>query len=903
MALADTAFRAYPIEVALKLVLGVLGLVAAVTVLAGAAAARKPLPAAKVVLAAIDRQAAKGHLTPGEAARYRATVNRTALLARRLPPSRADLLQSQLEQAAGIAPILTAPRALAVFTQLDANDDWFARHGSPAPQSDITDADGVVYRYFPGKGFEFHPLGNFAALNAAVASKSVPATAKLANALADRGVPDAAGGLSWEYYFDYSGAHAPWRSGFAQAIAAQSFARAAALDRPDAAKFLAAANAAYRTLPGKLVEQTRFGPWIRLYSFNHDVVLNAQLQTAISLADYAKSTSNADAAALAANMQTAAAHALPSFNTGYWSYYALPYDLSSLSYQAYVVQLLQTLARKDDRFADAATAFASFDSTAPSFKLAGAGVGAVTFWISKPSSVSISTLGRIRSLSVGGGWHTVSFALPSRPGVFPVSIHATDWAGNRAGVDALPIVHVASPPKPKHKKKPARKLTAAAAALPPLLVGAGLDQPSQAALALQQGFGAVRMTLVWPSGASAPDPGAVAALAKLPSTANLTLELYVSAMPLDDAGRAALAAYAAALAQQVPTLRDLVIGPGPTTAAAAPGYEAALASIYDAVKAAAPAVRVAGALGGGPAPKATLAAIANAYRASGRLGPAMDELAFTPAPAAGKNLWPLASIPTLISALASDFAGTGQPGAALPLILDGVSFASTIPETELSLYASPSPGLDEASQAAAYAAALKTVACRSNVVELLFAQLMDSSASGAQSGLFYPDGTPKTSLSAVTQAIAAAQGASRGCATASPTPAPSAPTTTTTPAAPKPKPNAPPSPIPAVAKKQAAVAVAASDQLAFPAQISRSAAPAVHLGCTAACLYLVTLQRARDGAPVLATRGAMPAAGARTVMLPKAPFPAGSYRFSVWIVGAANPGPVTVERSEVVSAR
>ena len=195
-------------------------------------------------------------------------------------------------------------------------------------------------------------------------------------------------------------------------------------------------------------------------------------------------------------MQTAAAHALPSFNTGYWSYYALPYDLSSLSYQAYVVQLLQTLARKDDRFADAATAFASFDSSAPSFKLADAGVGAVTFWISKPSSVNISTLGTVRSLSVGGGWHTVSFALPSRPGVFPVSIHATDWAGNGARVDALPIVHVANPPKPKpkHRKKPARKLTAATAALPPLLVGAGLDQPAQAALALQQGFGAVRMT-------------------------------------------------------------------------------------------------------------------------------------------------------------------------------------------------------------------------------------------------------------------------------------------------------------------------------------------------------------------------------------------------------------------------
>ncbi len=892
------------------MVLGVFALVVAVTVLAGAATARRPLPAAKVVLAAIDRQAAKGHLTSGEAARYTATVNRTALLARRLPPSRAALLQSQLEQAAGIASILTAPRALAIFTQLDANDNWFARHGSPAPQSDITDADGVVYRYFPGEGFEFHPLGNFAALNAAVASKSVPATARLATALAARGVPDAGGGLSWEYYFDYSGGRAPWRSGFAQAVAAQSFARAAALDKADAPEFLAAAHAAYRTLPGRLVEQTRFGPWIRLYSFNHVVVLNAQLQTAISLADYAKSTSDADAAALAASMQTAAAHALPSFSTGYWSYYALPYDLSPLSYQSYVVQLLQTLARKDDRFATAATTFASFDSDAPSFKLADAGVGAVTFWISKPASVNVSALGGVRSLSLGGGWHTVSFALPSRPGVFPVSIHATDWAGNSARVDTLPIVHVTSPPKPRHKKKPARKLTAARSSLPPLLVGAGLDQPSQAALALQQGFGAVRMTLVWPAGSSTPDPGAIAALGKLPATANLTLELYATSPPTDDAGRASLAAYAAAVAQQVPTLRDLVVVPGPTAAAAAAGYEAALAAVYDAVKAAAPSVRIAGALDGGAAPKASLAAIANAYRASGRLGPVMDELAFTPAPAAGKNLWPLASVPTLISALGSDFEGTGQAGSALPLIIDGISFSSAIPETELPLYSSPTPGtsgLDEASQAAAYTAALQAVACRSSVVEMLFARLVDSSSPGAQSGLFYPDGTPKTSLSAVAPAIAAAQSQTRGCATAS-TPSPTPPAVSTPTPAPKPTPKPSPTPkptvtppAPAVAEK--ATAVDASDQLVFPTHISRSTPPAVHLGCTAACLYLVTLQRARDGAPVLASRGAMSGAGARTVSLPKASFPAGSYRFSVWIVGAANPGPVTVERSQVVSAR
>jgi hypothetical protein len=64
----------------------------------------------------------------------------------------------------------------------------------------------------------------------------------------------------------------------------------------------------------------------------------------------------------------------------------------------------------------------------------------------------------------------------------------------------------------------------------------------------------------------------------------------------------------------------------------------------------------------------------------------------------------------------------------------------------------------------------------------------------------------------------------------------------------------------------------------------------------------VTLQRAADGAPLLATRGVLTHAGGRTVTLPKAP-PAGSYRLAVWTVSQANPGPVSIDRSPVVSTR
>src|SRR5262249_19011347 len=144
-----------------------------------------------------------------------------------------------------------------------------------------------------------HPLGNFAALNADALAKNVEATTRLANALVDRAVPLPSGGAGFEYYFAYGGGRAPWTSGFAQVVAAQALARAAAVDTADAARLKETAHAAFRAVPGRLVRDTSFGPWIRLYSFNRAVVLNAQLQSAISLASYAKLTSDSQAATLA----------------------------------------------------------------------------------------------------------------------------------------------------------------------------------------------------------------------------------------------------------------------------------------------------------------------------------------------------------------------------------------------------------------------------------------------------------------------------------------------------------------------------------------------------------------------------------------------------------------------------
>ena len=111
-----------------------------------------------------------------------------------------------------------------------ANDDYFAKHWPPAPKTDMTGADGVVYRYFAGRCLEFHPLAEFGALNAHIAAGDAEATQQLADALVARGIyKSGRRASSWEYYFPFSGGRPGWTSGMAQAVAAQAFARAATL--------------------------------------------------------------------------------------------------------------------------------------------------------------------------------------------------------------------------------------------------------------------------------------------------------------------------------------------------------------------------------------------------------------------------------------------------------------------------------------------------------------------------------------------------------------------------------------------------------------------------------------------------------------------------------------------------
>jgi hypothetical protein len=644
---------------------------AVAAVVVGAAPA-KPAPP-------LERSALRALATPrvdnGTAARGRAEVRRAGHLARALPSGRREHVRIALEELASFAGRMTQPRALVLIGELKANDDYFAQHWAPRPKTDITDEDGIVYRYMGARCFEFHPLANFGALNARVTAGDAEGAQRMADALVARGVYQHSGGIGWEYTFPYAGGRAPWLSGMAQAVAAQALARTAALVPEASTSLMGKARAAYQAIPGRLLTSVAAGPWIRLYSFTSLPVLNAQLQAVISLQAYAATAEDDEAAALATRMQRSAAATLSRFDTGYWSYYALPHEPSPLDYHEFVVQLLKRLAPADARFADAAARFAAYEAQPPAFQLSSGPLGTLTFWISKPSTVSAVTgAGPSRRVTVDGGWHTLSWGVPRRPGTYAVRVSATDSVGNHASFDALPFVRATSTVKSRSAQSATRTAQDPTPSPPRFDVGAGLSDPSQSVSAAQAGVRLVRVALTWPAGATAIDPATTAALQRLSPAVTTVVELAASPLPADDAGRAALAQYAASVSAVVPSLHALVLAPAPTGSTGA-----AYATALGALQAALPTTPLGLAIDGSTDPAGAVAALA---------GAAVPSVAFRPAATRGTGVWTLADVAQVRDAF---------------------------PDAEILVDGAPAP----------YAATIKTAACTPDVGGVLLDRLPD----------------------------------------------------------------------------------------------------------------------------------------------------------------------------------
>jgi hypothetical protein len=320
------------------------------------------------------------------------------------------------------------------------------------------------------------------------------------------------------------------------------------------------------------------------------------------------------------------------------------------------------------------------------------------------------------------------------------------------------------------------------------------------------GFRAVRITSYWQPGRNAPTDTELRVLENaVQAAARNGIRLYVTVMhvnqrttPLMPEARGEFASYAAALARA--GVRHVIVGNEPNlnrfwmpqfgldgSNAASPAYLTLLAETYDALKAVSAGVRV---YGGAVSPRGNdrpngirpthsptvfIRDLGTAYRASGRTLPVMDALVIHPygdnssqpptvAHPLNTNIT-IADYDKLVRLLGEAFDGTAQRGSELPIAYGEYGVESQIPAEKTELYTGDEPEstkpVSEETQAAFYEQALGLAFCQPNVeATLLFLARDERSRATWQSGLYYVDGTPKSSLARVTKALDRATGGS-----------------------------------------------------------------------------------------------------------------------------------------------
>jgi hypothetical protein len=316
-------------------------------------------------------------------------------------------------------------------------------------------------------------------------------------------------------------------------------------------------------------------------------------------------------------------------------------------------------------------------------------------------------------------------------------------------------------------------------------------------LAKAAGFDTIRVTANWTAPLSTVPPDQLHALQSI-AAAGMFLNIRIvatvmpvgsRATPLTAAARTQFARFAADLVRRVPTIREYIIGNEPNLNrywlpqfgaagedVAAPAYVQLLARTYDLMKAADPNVFINGGSvsprgidrpGTGRdthSPTAFITDMGTAYRALRRNKPIMDGFSFHPygensstsptlVHTSGTSLG-LADYPKLVELLGKAFNGTAQKGSALPIVYDEYGVDSQIPVAKRSFYGGTEPAstrpVTEGVQAAYYDEALRLAACQPTVRGFLIFHVTDETDYNRwQSGVYYADGTPKSTRAPV----------------------------------------------------------------------------------------------------------------------------------------------------------
>jgi len=451
------------------------------------ASAAKRAPHAKAsrsvtVTAALQALERSGAITEALYRQYQGSYSAAKSSLRKLSGTRAGELGAVMANVETMASKgqLIASRLPVIFTTLERNKQWWTTERLLGADQRVNfTGSRLVWEYYPGQGIEIQWLATFGEANGYFLDKD---TTALKEVLAEA-IPLAtqrAGGIAWEYMFQFDGGSPPWTSGLSQGTALQVLARA--WSKTHEPQYLTAAQQAlgiFKTGPQTGVRvSTAAGAHYLEYTYApSERILNGFIQSLVGLYEYTKLTGDPAGQELFEAGDAEARAEVPHYNTGAWSMYDQSSE-SDLNYHELLAEFLEHLCEKtgkgepltpttgqipgDAIYCTTAKAFREDEKTPPVIELLTKNLktserAGVQIKLSKVSSVSMTIkLGEktvwTNGATVEGGKPRLLWVTPSKAGLYTVVIKARDLAGNEEVADGA----IAVQPAPKAKAKGAR---------------------------------------------------------------------------------------------------------------------------------------------------------------------------------------------------------------------------------------------------------------------------------------------------------------------------------------------------------------------------------------------------------------------------------------------------------------
>jgi D-glucuronyl C5-epimerase C-terminus len=313
---------------------------------ARSAATKKP-----TIGSALQSLQSSAQITPAEYAKYAAAYAAAKRSLGKLSGTRRAELGAVMANVEAMAAggYFIASRLPVIFYTLEHNRQWWTSEPLVGSGTRVSfPGSKIVWEHYAGQGIEIQWLGTFGEANGYYLSGHENASLQQ---LLSEVLPLAtkrAGGIAWEYMFQFDGGKPPWTSGLSQGTALQVLARSWSRFKEPA--LLTAAQQAlgiFQTPPPNGVQvKTAAGTEYAEYTYApSDRILNGFIQAVVGLYDYTQITKDPLGLKLFEAGDAEARLETPHYDTGAWSQYD-QYSESDLNYHELLTEFLQHLCER-----------------------------------------------------------------------------------------------------------------------------------------------------------------------------------------------------------------------------------------------------------------------------------------------------------------------------------------------------------------------------------------------------------------------------------------------------------------------------------------------------------------------------------------------------------------------------